>query len=159
MKKARFLTAALAAAMITMGAGYAAWTDSVTITNKVNTGTFDVAFQGATGKMQDGNLEVGKVAATASGDDAQITLENVYPGATATIELPIKNIGTIPVKDGKITFTQVPAWLTVNTVQAPVLQVNETKTVTITMTVGEDAPESQSNVQFTGTATYQQFNK
>jgi hypothetical protein len=44
MKKGKVIALALAAAITSMGAGYAAWQDSVTIQSQVNTGSLDVRF-------------------------------------------------------------------------------------------------------------------
>lgn len=44
MKKTRVLALVLAVAVMLMGAGYAAWTDSITATTTVQTGTLDVQF-------------------------------------------------------------------------------------------------------------------
>lgn len=45
MKKSRFLALMLVAAVMLMGAGYAYWTDTLTISNSVSTGHFDVDFK------------------------------------------------------------------------------------------------------------------
>lgn len=168
MKKSRILTAAVVAAMVSLGAGYAAWSDALTINNTVSTGTLDVDFVGGSVVYDSNNLSDGEPVAlgTASGSEntATITLTNVYPGAVATVTLPVKNNGTIPVQKGIFKFENVPDWLTVSTTSQPILAVNEEKNVTITMTVGEDAPNSKDKTNpdtktFTAKAIYEQYNK
>ncbi|MCM0649314.1 SipW-dependent-type signal peptide-containing protein [Clostridium swellfunianum] len=158
MKKSRILTAAVVAAMVSLGAGYAAWTDALTINNTVSTGTLDVDFVGGGVVWNADNANVAFGTASGSENTATIDLDNLYPGAVATVTLPVKNNGTIPVKNGTFTFSNVPSWLTVSTTSQPTLAVTEQKNVTITMTVGENAPQT-SDATFTATAVYQQFNK
>lgn len=49
------------------------------------------------------------------GDILEITLENGYPGYTATVTADIKNIGTIPVKCdfAEVAGSEVPEWMIV----------------------------------------------
>ncbi len=173
MKKSKVLAAALIGAVVSMGAGYAAWNDTLNITSTVSTGTLDVDFVTQSGApiFQDSNALAGKDGATgtvvADENSATITLQNLYPGAIATITLPIKNNGTIPAKDGSFHFDGQPDWLKVSpnpADQASAINPGDTKNVVFTVTVDPDAGNAIQNlkganaVTFKATATYDQFN-
>ena len=164
MKKSKVLAAALIGAVISMGAGYASWTDALSINNSVTTGNLDVDFvtPGPVAFNAD-NAGFAKGEVKAAENDATITLTNLYPGATATVTLPVKNNGSIPVKNGNFDFTGQPDWLTITpdpASQASTLAVGETKDVVVTMTVNDKAPNVLNTTQtFKATATYDQFNK
>lgn len=119
MKKAKFLALALAGAITLMGAGYAAWSDSLTITSTVSTGYVDLYFisQNNNEITPSSNVITGSVTYTADTeseldangnkhettlqdnyDIATVTVGNMYPGSRATVNLKIKNNSTIPVK-------------------------------------------------------------
>lgn len=102
MKKLRFVVPTMVLAVAMMGAGYAAWSDSVTINNSVTTGQFN--FQLAAGTQADGiGLTSALVGVTAVNDTVDVnnqtsTLQvtNMYPGASAVIDIPVANASTIP---------------------------------------------------------------
>lgn len=107
MKKTRFIALVLVAAVMLIGAGYAAWTDQLTITNTVNTGYLDVFFVIGEGTEI---LEVSDYVEayvtydydTGEGVDngpdiANVIINNMYPGAEVFVELTIENDSTIPV--------------------------------------------------------------
>lgn len=119
MKKTRFILLALVAALVLMGAAYAAWTQSFTITSVVETGelfvkventsnavTVDKAHNGsyvpadADSGLDMDNLVNTTKATNAAGDVETLTtvaydLGNVYPGTKITSVLEFTNIGTI----------------------------------------------------------------
>jgi hypothetical protein len=118
MKKARFLVLVLAAAITLTGAGYAYWSDGVTINSTVNTGKLEAKFDSSKTeiKFNDNNRNVATGGVVydvpehngdreAAARYANVTLNNLYPGATAEIELNIINNSTIPVKLAGIAFT------------------------------------------------------
>jgi predicted ribosomally synthesized peptide with SipW-like signal peptide len=123
MKKAKFLALALAGAITLMGAGYAAWTDQVKLTNTVNTGRLDLHYidlpdvknnQGeiieygeivkpvsayvnaSVGYSEDKNTDPNK--GESYWDNANVVIGNMYPGAAVKFNLKIHNRSTIPVK-------------------------------------------------------------
>jgi predicted ribosomally synthesized peptide with SipW-like signal peptide len=104
MKKGKLIALALAVGITSMGAGYAAWTDTVTIQSTVNTGKLELhlgSFTPSTGvTFNSDNADVAKVLNTSSSnaDTATINLDNLYPGATAEFSINIVNDSTIPVK-------------------------------------------------------------
>lgn len=107
MKKSKYLALVLAAAIMLMGAGYAAWTDSVVISNNVETGFMEVQFI-------DPNYSPTELSASTyvnlqpvvrDAKTVQFTLSNLYPGAIFTTLTEIQNQGSIPVKFDNATVT------------------------------------------------------
>lgn len=123
MKK-KFLALAMASAVMLTGAGYAAWTDQVAITNTVQTGELDVSFtdQGEAQELKladyvDGQVDyallygdTGHSADQNKWDKANVTLSNLYPGAIAEVTLKIQNNSTIPVEMRHIEDTRSDNW-------------------------------------------------
>lgn len=123
MKK-KFLALTMASAVMLMGAGYAAWTDQVAITNTVQTGQVDVSFtdRGEAAELKladyvDGVVDyallegdTGHSADQNQWDKANVTLSNLYPGATAEVTLKIQNNSTIPVEMRHIEDTRSDNW-------------------------------------------------
>ena len=116
MKKTRFIAVALVVAVMLMGAGYAYWSDTLTIENTVKTGEFDLEFQfpggddGVTynnGTCYADYVNYQSPSNTSPGGESGInivndknTLEfmftNYYPGAGAYCRFRIVNTGTVP---------------------------------------------------------------
>ncbi|ERI92092.1 hypothetical protein HMPREF1982_02632 [Clostridiales bacterium oral taxon 876 str. F0540] len=109
MKKAKVLTAALVAGLLTMGAGYAAWTDNLNITNVIQTGELAATFTSASAS---GDAYVtanaSAIAPTGRTNSINFTIQNLYPGAGATLNASFKNDGTIPAKIGSVVVTYNP---------------------------------------------------
>lgn len=110
MKRVRFLAVIMVAALMMMGVGYAAWTDTLTLTTTVNTGNFDMQFmQGVENCYVDWSEEDTDIADNtdftfdADSDKATITLKNLYPDAKGDIYLKVGNYGTVPAKLDGIT--------------------------------------------------------
>ncbi|SDJ94625.1 hypothetical protein [Natronincola ferrireducens] len=123
MKKTRFIALALIVAVALMGAGYAAWTDSIEINTTVNTGQLDVHFVDEAILVLDDYVtgDVG-YAQDGSGDNdwdiANVTFSNMYPGAVAKVTLKIANNSTIPVKMNRIQDTRDGDWTHFNQIGA-----------------------------------------
>lgn len=105
MKKLRILSSSLIVATMLTGAGYAAWTDTLTINNTVETGQLNVQFhEGKFLGLQYPDASADKyVEAKAEISDkdshtTQIDLNNLYPGAWAAFRVRAINAGTIPAK-------------------------------------------------------------
>ncbi|WP_418790603.1 SipW-dependent-type signal peptide-containing protein [Phosphitispora sp. TUW77] len=164
MKKSRFLVLALVVAIMMMGAGYAAWTETVTINNTVETGNLSVALADGTVVVNDTltNRTAEAVLDTSAVDDnvVNVTVTNLYPGAVATVTVPVTNDGSIPVKINPGTFAHnnTDVDYTVALTSAPAdLAVGASGDIIYTITVGDDAAENDS-VSFSVTAEYMQFN-
>lgn len=144
MKRIRVLALVLVFAFAALGGAYAAWSDSIFINETVNTGTVDIQWQNAEGTDGDPDAQaegyyneedLSVASKTADikdeieddlpgayvdgkGDILEITLENGYPGYTATVTADIKNIGTIPVKCTFAENVAVTHWMKVRIVDA-----------------------------------------
>lgn len=115
MKKTKLIALTMVVAMMVVGAGYAAWTDQLNINTTVNTGRLDLHFVDEEVLVL-GREVTGQVGydQDESGDNdwdiANVTLSNLYPGATADVTLKIQNNSTIPVKMNSITDTRSSNW-------------------------------------------------
>lgn len=106
MKRSRLLALTLVVALLLMGAGYAFWSETLTIDATVSTGELDFEFLDSSNFVSGGDYVVGaqnyvKGTANVNSDDPKtldLTLENMHPGATAKFKLCIKNTGTIGLK-------------------------------------------------------------
>jgi len=183
MRKSRFLVLALVVAVMMMGAGYAAWTEQVTITNNVCTGELDVDLQAgglvdtysAAGILDNTYATGDYTVDAADANKATVTVEGLYPGAIVEVSIPVKNVGTLKAKED-LTISPVapdglPAWLTCTNIQAPdELDVDEIGNITYTLTCSAAADESVMAeligetggtlpaVEFDVVANYKQFN-
>lgn len=108
MRKTRFLILSLAVAIMLMGAGYAYWTETLTISNTVTTGELDFTFQAADIVTVDTYMDVDdeSYCRVKDGDDntIEIALYDMYPGAEATFEFELLNSGTMEAKVKNFNF-------------------------------------------------------
>lgn len=107
MKKTRFLVLALAVAIMLMGAGYAYWTETLTIENIVTTGKLDFTFQNASLGDTDTYMDrQDSYCRVKQGDDntIEIRLADMYPGAEADLSFELKNSGTMEAKVKNFNF-------------------------------------------------------
>lgn len=120
MKKSKFLALALAIAVMLMGAGYAAWTDQLNITDTIKTGHLDVHFVDLEGnsELTLADYETGSVSYTQDGeggqndwDTATATINNVYPGGNFTIKYRLFNNSTMPVKLQSLSLSPWGDWV------------------------------------------------
>lgn len=165
MKKTRFLVLALVAAVMMMGAGYAAWTEDVTISNNVQTGELSVALSNGIAVVNDDltNREATVVADLADeANSAQVKVTNLYPGAHVDVTVPVTNDGTIPVKLdplAPLSDDNTDPAVSVTLGSAPeTLAVGETANITFSIDVTDDATENHTAL-FDVTTNYIQFNK
>lgn len=118
MKKTKFIAIVLVVAVMLMGAGYAAWNETVTINNTVATGELKVEFVKACAKpyisawdnyngsdyddhyMSNVNIYHGPQTTT-------LTVDDMYPGSKFRYEAKVENLGTIPAKIESIDVTFV----------------------------------------------------
>jgi predicted ribosomally synthesized peptide with SipW-like signal peptide len=97
MKKLGFIILAVVLALGAIGAGYAYWSQTMTINASAKVGTFDVNFKSV--NLTESNA-VGGATASIDSHNAKIgyfNVANAYPGYTATATFTVKNEGTIPV--------------------------------------------------------------
>lgn len=107
MKK-KILVIALAMAVMLMGAGYAYWTDQISVNSVVGTGEFDVNIV----KVSDGGGDRNPGAATTNWEKymkvdtdfvkgtptkcLKTTISNLYPGSVAHLSFDVENNGSLP---------------------------------------------------------------
>jgi hypothetical protein len=99
MKKMGLIILVVVLAMGAIGAGYAAWQQTLTINGSVTAATFDVNFTNATASAAPtGGTSTNVISAPGpTGKIATITVTNAYPGYTGTYTLTVTNGSTIPV--------------------------------------------------------------
>lgn len=170
MKKTTFVALTLSAAIMVMGAGYAAWTESVTINNTVSTGNLSVqtldgtvdVFQNATDIAEPAGIaRTATAIANNTGDALEtVTVTNLYPGAHVHVTVPVQNDGTIPVTIDSLASNNTNANVTVANVSGPTgnLDPGAEADITYTIDVLDSAPET-TNISFDVTATANQFNQ
>lgn len=173
MKKSKMLAFALSAAIMVMGAGYAAWTETVTINNTVETGNLDVDTQTPTVTVysKTGVVDASIAAKStslsnpANGDSsATVTLGNLYPGAIVNVTVPVKNVGSIPVKldnEATVEAVQADTNFEVKDIVADTSEVavNGSANITYTIAVKDGAEENAGPTTFTLSPVYEQFNQ
>ena len=100
MKKIGLIVLALVVAMGALGAGYAAWQDTLEIDATAEVGSFDVDFVNDYDfDNEDRWRDYGHIDTWCWNDDnARIKIENAYPGYEATAKFEVKNKGTIPAR-------------------------------------------------------------
>ncbi|MCT4607113.1 MAG: hypothetical protein N4A64_13620 [Marinisporobacter sp.] len=104
MKKSKFIAAVLIIAVMLMGAGYAAWNETITINNTAETGELKVGFKKLV--WQSGLQTYPKIIApdhvnanVVHGEKTtKVNISNMYPGGIVRFEAMIENFGTIPAK-------------------------------------------------------------
>lgn len=109
------IIAAIAIAITLLGTGYAYWTETLTIGNTVSTGYLDVKFIDADAWDYDdsetfshrSNLVIAHKTISGDGKSISLTVDNLYPGAGASLDFLVENIGTIPAKIGTVTGTVI----------------------------------------------------
>lgn len=118
MRKPVFIAATLALAISIMGAGYAAWSETVTINNNMQTGNLRVEFveKGLHPFITgfDNDFTQPDAIQTSLQHGAKVTtvsISNLYPGATALLETRIENLGDIPAiaVDADVIFDNLPS--------------------------------------------------
>lgn len=99
MRKVKFMAMVMVAALMLMGVGYAAWTDTLILNTTVETGKLEVDFKAAPAFSAVSDY-VETHTATAAGDDTYtVSLGKLYPGATATLTFTAVNNGTMGVQE------------------------------------------------------------
>lgn len=102
MKKVRVLLLVMTLALIMSGVGYAAWSDSLYISSIIRTGELNVSFVEDNSHLKvrgaeyvEPSLDINKES---KGHTAEVSLNNMYPGAWAMFKVKGANLGTIPAK-------------------------------------------------------------
>lgn len=96
MKGTKLIAGALVAGMMLTGAGYAYWTDQVTVTNTVSTGELNVKFNGATLTTTDADSYLVLPQPVVTNKSISTSATNLYPGSSFNFTATLENDGTIP---------------------------------------------------------------
>jgi predicted ribosomally synthesized peptide with SipW-like signal peptide len=93
-------------ALAALGVGYAWWTEQLTTTGTIQTGSIDVKLENVTISEFD-PLNVASCDPNISGDGKAISvvINNAYPAYTCSINFNLINVGTVP---AKITNVNLP---------------------------------------------------
>lgn len=113
MKKTRVLALALIVALVLLGAGYAAWNDTLTINTIANTGNLNVefvdsAFNGTRkAPLFIKNLEMDERYLETdikkdSPESITVTINKLYPGSGVLYDALLENKGTVPAVIDKV---------------------------------------------------------
>jgi hypothetical protein len=98
MKRIGFIILALVIALGALGAGYAAWSKTVTVNGQVLTGYVNAEFANSDGPVGPfGPYD--SVTCTVSGDGKDkltLDIQQAYPGIVIVAPYQIKNTGTVP---------------------------------------------------------------
>ena len=114
MNSRKMLITAITVAIMLLGTGYAYWTETLTINNTVSTGYLDVKFIDADAWDYDdsetffshrSNLVIAHKTIASDGKSISLTVDNLYPGAGASLDFLVENTGSIPAKIGTVTGT------------------------------------------------------
>ena len=92
-------------ALAALGVGYAWWTEQLTATGTIQTGSIDVQMEGISYSTND-PLDIATCSSKLSGDGKSmtITMGNVYPGYVCMIDFDLTNHGTVPAKITDVTL-------------------------------------------------------
>lgn len=108
MKKTKFIALTLVIAVVLMGAGYAAWTDTLTINNNAYTGNLNVVFEEGSSLNRISEDPYVEVEVNPIDDQTiGVNISNIYPGAGGGFTYMIKNRGSIPAKFDNITYENI----------------------------------------------------
>ena len=88
MKKTKSLALVLVVAIMMMGAGYAYWTEDLTINTTVDTGILDVTFE-EPANIDDENVDQPNADVSPDGHTMSVTFNDIYPGVSNTIYFDI----------------------------------------------------------------------
>ena len=108
MKKTRFLAMTLVVAIMMMGAGYAYWSQDLTINNTVDTGVLEVNFAEPAAIEEEDLPNQPLADMSINGNKATITFIDVFPGVENLWMFNLQNDGTLKafVRDFEIANNQ-----------------------------------------------------
>ncbi len=108
MKKARVLVIAIAVALMAMGIGYAAWSQTLPMNVDGETTHIDVKYVNS---WVDSSPYVATTTTIMdSGKKLDVQIKNMYPNAGSTFSAVIKNNGTMPVILKSISLAPKSSW-------------------------------------------------
>ena len=106
MKKIGLIALIVVLSLGIIGVGYAAWSQTLSVTGTVAAGTYDVQLTNVS-KTDDVNGVATISATLADSHTITIALSKLYPGSVEKVNFDVKNNGTIPSKVTAITINTV----------------------------------------------------
>ena len=99
MKKTKLIIIGVVVALLLVGGAYAVWASQANLLVNAGSGELDIEISKVTVGEVSKYVEFDKKSITISEDkkSASVSIENLYPGAKASSEFEITNIGTVPV--------------------------------------------------------------
>lgn len=99
MKKSKIIIIGIVVALVLVGGAYAAWTAQTEFTVNASAGELDVEISEVSIEKVSDYVEFDKKSVQISKDkkSASVSIENLYPGAKASVVFEITNTGTLPV--------------------------------------------------------------
>ena len=92
-------------ALAALGVGYAWWTEQLTATGTIQTGSIDVQIEGLASAEQDPlNVTECSPKISSDGKAMTVTVENAYPGYVCTLNFALINHGSVPAKVSGVTL-------------------------------------------------------
>lgn len=98
MRKTKLLALTLVVALMMVGAGYAYWTQELTIQNEISTGNLDVIFANQDLDLSEAEYMADSTFVPAANDGEHnlvLNLEKAYPGADIKLSFDLDNEGTL----------------------------------------------------------------
>lgn len=162
-KKNNIIAIGLLAFVLVLSVGYALFSETLNITGSASTsGTFDVEITNAVVTSETGSTGA-TITVAEDKNSATISAPALeYPGASVVYTITITNKGSIPTKLKNITEVGLTddqnVTISYNGISTAddVLNQNDTKTFTVTVTWNEDSEASSSNVEFSIELDYEQ---
>lgn len=96
MKKGRLLALTLVVAVMLVGAGYAYWSEALSINTTVDTGDLEVIFQEPANVIEEAEYQPNADCTVINdGKGMSLSFVEVYPGLANKFEFDLKNTGTL----------------------------------------------------------------
>lgn len=115
MKKIGLIILVVVLALGAIGAGYAAWSQSLYVNGSVQNGKLQAGFTDVTPPVDIANVTASASNYAFTNDVMTVNIGNAYPGMSETIYFKVYNYGTIPETVTLTTTSPLPAWLHVVT--------------------------------------------
>ncbi|AIG96882.1 MAG: hypothetical protein XD40_0152 [Archaeoglobus fulgidus] len=164
MKKFGVLFVAMLVALGLVGATYAYWSDTLTVSGTVGMGNLDVVITSAETTATETYDVATEQDCLIADDGKSVTCNiiNAYPGYTATVSVTVNNDGSIPVKpaDPDISaddYLDVGSCTWDGLDANGVIAVGSSATMSCTVQVLDGAAEN-ANYEYTITVQFNQFN-
>ncbi len=158
-KKILAISLVLAIALSALGVGYALWSDTLTISGTVNTGSVGVEWSPA--QCSDNETkDVSSVTADIVGKELIITVNNAYPCVTYTVLADIHCTGSVPVHLQGIVLEGVPGCAEVTVTDVVGVQLHYCDSIDVLITIHLDNTAPQGSVlSFSASVDAYQYNE